>query len=69
MRYNVSMNDLTIIRLRELAQLDQMEAWLLDMLHKATLASERRAINLRLKRVKRLQAIWCQHNTVNRSRA
>lgn len=56
--YNCSMNDFALIRLRELAQLDQLEALLLERLDAATLASERRALNLRLSRVRRLQRIW-----------
>lgn len=58
MRYNAGMNDIAIIRLREVGMLDQLEAALLDMLSEASLASERRAINLRLNRVRRLQRLW-----------
>ena len=60
MRYNVSMNDIDIIRLRELAQLDQMEALLLDMLSEATSQHGRRAVQLRLIRVDRLKRLWQQ---------
>ena len=56
--YNWAMNDIDIIRLRELAQLDQLEALLLDMLSEARLATERRALNLRLQRVERLKRLW-----------
>ena len=56
--YNCGMNDIDIIRLRELGQLDQMGALLLDMLSEARLATERRAINLRLQRVERLKRLW-----------
>lgn len=63
------MNDIAIIRLRELAQLDQLEAHLLELLAHVQLATERRAINKRLHRLNRLRALWrqpIQPNTVNR---
>ena len=70
MRYNVDMlNDIQIIRLREIGQLDMLEALLLDLLMAATSQHERRAVQLRLIRVDRLKRLWRQHNPVNRSRA
>jgi len=52
------MNDLAIVRARELAELDQLEALLLDRLKQADQATERRALNVRLRRVERLRAGW-----------
>lgn len=56
--YTVSMNDIQIIRLRELAQLDQLEALLRDRLSEAISNHDRRAIQVRLIRVDRLRRLW-----------
>jgi len=52
------MDDVLATCIREVAQLDQLEAMLLEMFRDARTERRKRAIRVRLTRLSRVRAIW-----------